>query len=288
MTPPDTDVGEMPEHEQTLQRLLAQLHSNDVAAREAAVRALGHLGDARAVEPLLARVHDADEDAEVRIQAALALGALGDRSASGPLLTFLESQALMLPYQEVTLCAYVIDALGLLAEARAVDPLLSGLDHEDIDIRKASWQALARIGEPAVLLLIEALGDTSRRGRWFIVDALGRIGDSRAIAPLRRLLDDPTTDQYVRGAVASALGRLHAEQSFAILISLLHTEDETSFVRQEAATGLGLLGDARALPALRQAARHAGNEPFARAIAQAIEQIEQRGSAISPPGEDRP
>lgn len=43
------------------------------------------------------------------------------------------------------------------------------------------------------------------------IDALGNIGDRRAIEPLRRLLSDPSLDGYVRDAVAGALQRLGAE-----------------------------------------------------------------------------
>jgi hypothetical protein len=40
------------------------------------------------------------------------------------------------------------------------------------------------------------------------IDALGHIGDKRALAPLRKLLSDPSLDGYVRDAVAGALRKL--------------------------------------------------------------------------------
>ena len=45
------------------------------------------------------------------------------------------------------------------------------------------------------------------------IDALGEIGDRRAVAPLRRLLNDPSLDSYVRDAVAGALKKIGAGQS---------------------------------------------------------------------------
>jgi hypothetical protein len=44
------------------------------------------------------------------------------------------------------------------------------------------------------------------------IDALGEIGDKRAVEPLRRLLNDPSLDSYVRDAVAGALKKLGADE----------------------------------------------------------------------------
>lgn len=43
------------------------------------------------------------------------------------------------------------------------------------------------------------------------IDALGNIGDQRAIRPLERLLSDPSLDAYVRDAVSGALRKLGAK-----------------------------------------------------------------------------
>ncbi len=40
------------------------------------------------------------------------------------------------------------------------------------------------------------------------IDALGEIGDKRAVGPLKKLLNDPSLDAYVRDAVAGALRKL--------------------------------------------------------------------------------
>ena len=64
-------------------RLIDQLHSDDADARKAAVAALGRIGDAKAVEPLIALL---DEDDALRVPAASALARLGDRRAFEPLI----------------------------------------------------------------------------------------------------------------------------------------------------------------------------------------------------------
>ena len=43
------------------------------------------------------------------------------------------------------------------------------------------------------------------------IDALGEIGDRRAVGPLKKLLNDPSLDAYVRDAVAGALKKLGEE-----------------------------------------------------------------------------
>jgi predicted NACHT family NTPase len=75
--------------------------------RHAAAKALGRLGDRRAVEPLIARL--GDKDSFVRRAAAEALGVLGDR--------------------------------------RAVEPLIARLGDEDVWVRRAAEEALRRLGD---------------------------------------------------------------------------------------------------------------------------------------------
>jgi len=45
------------------------------------------------------------------------------------------------------------------------------------------------------------------------IDALGEIGDRRAVGPLKKLLNDPSLDAYVRDAVAGALKKLGEESA---------------------------------------------------------------------------
>src|SRR5579883_159056 len=138
-------------------------------------------------------------------------------------------------------------AWGMLREARAIPLLVRALGFsEDVDVRKAAKWALVEIGEPAVLPLIDALLDPTRKWGWFVVDALDRIGDPRAAAPCRQVLKDRSADEYARAGAAKALGRLKAAGAFDVLVSILQDGYELETVRRGAATGLGLLGDQRA------------------------------------------
>jgi HEAT repeat protein len=77
--------------------------------RFAAAAALGEIGDARAVEPLVAAL----QDRTLREVAARALGQIGDARAVEPLLAALQD-----PEEEVRVAA--VSALGEIMDARVV------------------------------------------------------------------------------------------------------------------------------------------------------------------------
>jgi HEAT repeat protein len=137
-------------------------------------------------------------------------------------------------------------------------------------------EALYNIGEPAVLPLIRVLKHSNARVRARAVDALGRMGDTRAVIPLRaafsdrdvwvrrsavlyvrnrdpRLLDSYTSalkdrDSQVRLWAARNIGSFDDPRVFGVLIAALRSTDVD--VRLQAAMSLGSLRDVRAIPAL--------------------------------------
>jgi HEAT repeat protein len=78
------------------------------------------------------------------------------------------------------------------------------------------------------------------------VEALGRIGDERAVEPLLPLLNDPSPD--VQWVTAQALGKLHDRRAVEPLIEALLNSDH--WIRKGAAWALGEIEDDRAVPAL--------------------------------------
>lgn len=110
----------------------------DASMREAAAAALGQIGDARAVDPLIVALKDRDWD--VCIAAARSLGqmiaALGE---SDPELREAASRALV--------------QIG----APAVKPFIILLGESGSEIRETAIQALVQIGAPAAELLVTEL-----------------------------------------------------------------------------------------------------------------------------------
>jgi hypothetical protein len=100
-------------------------------------------------------------------------------------------------------------ASGALAElgTEGMDQLLSGLRTRNKDIRLGIIEALGQIGDSRALgPLISLLADSNNEIRWEAALALGEIGDIRAVDPLKEALHDP--DRYVRYGSAVALEKL--------------------------------------------------------------------------------
>jgi HEAT repeat protein len=134
--------------------LLPRLTDSDFRVRLQVARALGHLGDGRAVELLIACVRNEQEDDDVRAASPRSPKDLGDACAVESLIPCLQWSDEG-PHRTAAAAA---EALGRLGDRRAVEPLLASLRDPDPGIREeAVW-------------------------------ALGQMGDARAIAPLCALL----------------------------------------------------------------------------------------------------
>jgi hypothetical protein len=137
-----------------------------------AAEALGKLGDARAVEPLIACLEELDW--AVRNSAAIALGNLRDARAVEPLIACLKAQ-------DARVRASAAIALGNLGDARAAEPLIACLKDKDAGGRSSAAIALGNLGDArAVSELVDALPD------W---DAKAQLG-----VALKTLGWNPTTD----------------------------------------------------------------------------------------------
>lgn len=121
-------------------RLLAMLDCDDDVLRTAAAEALGWMGEARAVEPLIAILEAETNHEAVREAAAEALGKLGDHAAVEPLILTLGD-----PNEWLRRAAAV--ALGELGSPRAVEPLSNLLCDESGIVEDAAFEALKRLSE---------------------------------------------------------------------------------------------------------------------------------------------
>ncbi|MBK8482109.1 MAG: HEAT repeat domain-containing protein [Proteobacteria bacterium] len=109
------------------------------------------------------------------------------------------------------------------AEQDQRDALLELLQRRPRGVEVEQWRAqrreaareLGRLREPRALPTLLSIVAAERFDviLEIAIDALGNIGDARAIEPLRALLSDPSIDAYVRDATATALGRLGAPAS---------------------------------------------------------------------------
>lgn len=176
-------------------------------------------------------------------------------------------------------------ALGELKDAKAVEALCAALKDAQDDVRWYAAEALVRIGAPAVGPLCAALKDTywellpavaeapenfgiSRYARRTAAEALGKIGDARAVEALCNALRDP--DRYVCKNAAEALVRIGTPAVEPLCAALLN--DAVLVGRAAAAEALGKIGGAHAVEPLCAALKDE-NEDVRRAAAEALVEI---------------
>ncbi|MFW9991263.1 MAG: HEAT repeat domain-containing protein [Candidatus Odinarchaeota archaeon] len=131
---------------------------------------------------------------------------------------------------------------------RAIPELVKQLQTGDEYTRKRTVRELQKIGEPAILPLINILNDDTATFKHHIVEALGKIslklGDSRPVETLIDLINDG--DQEVRRQVVIALGNLNDSRAVEPLINALG--DGAWQVKNGARWSLFQLGEHSVLP----------------------------------------
>ena len=168
--------------------------------RAAVVLALGVVGGARAVKPMI-------------------IAAMHDRVVSGNSSAFL------------VLVEGLISKLGEVA----VEQLIAILSDPDKDARSSAADYLRVFGGTrAVEPLIAALGDSNSDVRYHVADALSSLRDARAVEPLIVALRDPSPN--VRVTAAMALRMIGDERAVAPFIVALR--DSEAFVRYIAVEAL--------------------------------------------------
>jgi HEAT repeat protein len=256
--PPDVTRLEARRDVDGLIRALA--YKKDDAIRRAAAEALGRLGDARAVEPLITALR-AHWRASA-LAAAEALGRIGDLRAIGPLIGTLHSA------HPEDMLRIAVDALVAFGQP-AVEPLARRLRSEIAEEAWLAAGALARIGCPGVEALIAALRDQSPYARRAASEALGQAHDRRAVGPLIDVLREHDSASASAARALGALGDARAVEPLAAELSNEHLWWEA---RKEAAIALGRIGDARAVEPLAAALRDR-DDKIRSAAAEALTQL---------------
>lgn len=210
----------------SLPLVLERLGDRDFAVRRTAVQALGSLGDAGAVPPMLAL---ASREPLLRRDFLASVDRIG--SGSGPVLERELGEALARvgaatvtgagPVSEAGASEEVspqealarrkaqlaAEALGLVDATGAVPVLVrAALEVDDVPLVTACLDALGLLGSPAALPALRAgLGHPAAEVRRTAAQALGLLGGRAAVEALAPVLEDPAVE--VARAAAQALGR---------------------------------------------------------------------------------
>lgn len=202
-----------------------------------AAKALGRIGDSRAITPLGARLKDISMPEWIRRYFVQALVEIDDPRAIKPLAAALKQTNYSLarpsvglggltdPYVAGEVAAnnrtrvLIVEALASFDDPEVIPILINRFKDKSEKVFDAAHQALIKIGTPAVEPLIEALSARSTKVRNYAAQTLGRIGDKRAVEHIIPLLED--RDEKVPQGAASALGWLGDELAVEPLIKAL-------------------------------------------------------------------
>jgi HEAT repeat protein len=197
-----------------------------------AAEALGKLGDARSVEPLISLLKDKSASEWLRYACAKALGKIGDRRA----LPILSEVA----HDEGDKARYsAAEALGGMGPA-AIPDLVAALRSQDWAVRRKAGDALNRLGVPSDPLTQAHYA--AAQGLWERAIPLGET----AVEPFLYVVDGDNFEKVV-----NALCRIGALGVEALLSGLTGAEGWMS--RKAAARALGTIRDQRAVGALKAA-----------------------------------
>lgn len=221
-------------------RALAQIHNrirylhdaniqmpHDKDIRKAAAKALGKIGDTRAVDALIAALDDKDV-CEVAVNSLIEIGEVG--------VTKLIAQ---LNNENQDVRTAVARILGTIGDPHAVDALADMLlNDKKWFVRLNAAEALGRIGDTrAEDALIAALDDEHGNVREAATKALGMIDSQRAVGILiAALCDGDTFDVFVRRPAVEALAKSKDPRALDALI--VARQDKDLFVRSSAEESL--------------------------------------------------
>lgn len=254
--------------------ILEGFEDTDGVVRAEAARAIAEIPGPHMLPPLLKLLYD--EDDLVRKAAAETLAECNEEGLQDLYKDYISSD-------QAFVRAAVLRAVRPLRIAGVAPYALSGLSDESMQVRIESSGVLGYLQDPAYLqnLASAALTDPSHEVRRTAMGALGYRSTVETVGALVRGLKD--TAWQVREEAAATIAKLKAIDAGPALVGALGTETywqvmakiltalgrirykegmgaaaemlsySVSNVRKEAALCLGEIGDARALPSLREA-----------------------------------
>lgn len=204
--------------------------------RCAAAQALGKLNDSQAILALMSTLNDRNQNYRLRLAAAESLGKMGHEQAITPLLEIVADDR----EKSVYLKESAVKALGMLGDIRAIEPLIDileskrGIRDKFNFLKEQIIEAVAKIGKPtrkAKDSLMYALRDEAPSIRLAAVEALATLGEPDSLDVLQVMIYDSNDD--VACTAVHAIYQLGGEQAVRQLLSL---DNIPQFLRDEMET----------------------------------------------------
>ncbi|MCF4970007.1 HEAT repeat domain-containing protein [Nostoc sp. CMAA1605] len=198
----------------TTEELFQQLKHPNPHLRDQAMWALAENPDATVI-PRLMSILDED-DTTYRRAAVKALGAIGPDAVTPLVEALLNSENVTVRGSAAKALAQVaINHPDVPFAETGVQGLKTALNDPNPVVHIAAVMALGEIGSPVVDVLIEALQTTDNPALGIsLVNALASIGDPKAIDVLKSVIENESTDSYVRESATSALSRAEMTAKF--------------------------------------------------------------------------
>ena len=222
-------------------KLLTLLGDKDPRVRLAAIAAVGRINPDGAVAALSKAL--GTEDVNEKLVTTVALGETRSPAAFTPLLS-------QLTHFHPKVKAAACRALGSLGDKRATPALAVMLADPKVPwpAKQAAAAALGKLRDQnAVGMLLQVTGHDEDKVRVAAIDALGNIGDARAVGAISLLMRQPSLAM----TAAIALGRIQHADALPALIRVLKERKHGSEVIEKAFWAAGEIKSASAVPALR-------------------------------------
>jgi len=183
-------------------KILPSLRDDSDNVRFEAIRALGKVGGAEAVQHLV-RMARKDPCDFIRREAVRLLKTAGQGHTG---VLDMARQALKDPSRDVRVqCARLLEGFQ---DKKSILPLLKAMADSHWSVRESAELALLNFGHDAVAPLIEALKSRSWTTRFRAARLLGEIKDPKAVSSLKLALDRPGERKDVRKIVQASLEKL--------------------------------------------------------------------------------
>lgn len=257
--------------------LVAKLDDPNPAIQHAAVLSLSRFGRPEAIEELVKPKIFRSPTANIRQAAVAAVGKLGDYRVIDHLLKAVDDAEWIVRTQAVTELMGKVQEILDRRDVRLIRVLINMMSLENEEIVELAVNGFQEFGAESLPLLHEALNNSSATirinaaralgnlksrtstpfllellhdGEWQVraqaAQALGRIGDKPALEPLVLRLRDNVGK--VQDAAAAAIVRYGRQATFPLLNTLSRERDK--FALRAILLALGKIGDPKSVPAL--------------------------------------
>jgi eukaryotic-like serine/threonine-protein kinase len=210
-------------HPETVNHLVEVLKDESELVRRAAVEVLNEVGDERSIKHLLGAIKDSDW--WVRSRAADALGKIG-----GPRV--INAALALVTDRDEEIRRIAIEILNQTKDERALEHLIKATADPDWWVSERAVDAIGAMGPSAARLAVPRLLEMLQgnpKSLPSVARALGKIGDSRALEGLVRLLKRGETDVRVEAlaAVAKLADDKRCDEIRNVLLSLATDPEST-------------------------------------------------------------